>query len=69
MTEVTGYQIAQKLFEIHTHGELCKRGEVVYREKDVIKLLVELGLPEPDFQMFRKVYQFWNGKIPKGGNT
>lgn len=33
------------LFKIHTHGELCKPDEIVYEEKEIIKLLEFLGYP------------------------
>lgn len=31
------------LFAIHTHGELCKDDEIVYREADIIELFKILG--------------------------
>ncbi len=62
---LTGYQLATKLFEIHSHGELCKPEEIVYKEKDIVRLLISLGFPKPDFEQLAKVSRFWKGDIPK----
>lgn len=63
--EKTGYQLAIILFGIHTHGGMCKPDEIVYREKDIIRMLTELGYPEPDFKQLGKINQFWEGKRPE----
>ena len=42
--------IADKLFKIHTHAELAYNqdpDQIVYREKDVVNLLVSLGHEPP----------------------
>ncbi len=48
--KITGEEIGGLLFNIHTHMD---NGEIVYKEKDIIKLLTKLGLPEP----------IWGGNI------
>jgi hypothetical protein len=48
--EKSGKEVAERLFELHTHAEIVndqEPGQIVYREKDVISLLKYLGLPEP----------------------
>ncbi len=55
--KLTAKQLAEELFKIHTHAELVNdqdSGQIVYKEKDIINLLIKLGYPEPDFT---------NGKI------
>lgn len=34
--------IKQKLFKVHTHGELIEADEIVYREEDVLEILTYL---------------------------
>lgn len=41
----TAEEIGGLLFGIHEHNE--KTGEIIYYEKDIIKLLVILGRPKP----------------------
>jgi hypothetical protein len=31
--------LRDKLFEMHTHAELCEPGEIVYKESDVLKII------------------------------
>lgn len=42
--------IAEKLFKIHTHADIANDqnpSQIVYREADVIALLIELGHEAP----------------------
>lgn len=41
----TGEEIGGLLFGIHEHNE--RTGEIIYYEKDIIRLLVKLGHPKP----------------------
>lgn len=51
--KITGKEIAEMLFKRHTHAEMIaldnNPDQIVYREKEVISLLKELGYPEPDW--------------------
>jgi hypothetical protein len=62
--EKTGHQLALMLMKIHTHGELCRKDEIVYREKDIIRFLKELGYPEPDFKSAGKALKMLGEGYP-----
>jgi len=47
-------QLGKLLFDIHTHAEIVSdenSDQIVYREKDVIELLIDLGHDKPDFSL------------------
>ncbi|MEO6302528.1 MAG: hypothetical protein ABIP51_05090 [Bacteroidia bacterium] len=49
---ITPEELGEKLFLIHTHAEIVfdqNPNQIVYREKDIIELLKELGFTEPKF--------------------
>lgn len=49
--KITGEELGQLLYDIHEHIE-HKDGsdDIIYYEKDLVKLLVKLGLPKPIFE-------------------
>lgn len=49
MVNITPEDLGGLLFGIHSHAEheQYNPGQIVYREDDIIKLLVKLGFPEP----------------------
>lgn len=58
MKEITSLGLAEKLFKIHTHAELCNMSnpdQIVYKEADILALLQELGFPAPDFEGYGKI--------------
>lgn len=54
----TAIDIAEYLHKYHTHAEIAyakNPQEIVYTEQDVIKILTNLGHPEPDFASYAKI--------------
>jgi hypothetical protein len=54
----TAIDIAEYLHKYHTHAEIAyakNPQEIVYTEQDVIKILTDLGHPEPDFANYAKI--------------
>lgn len=48
---LTAIELANKLFMIHSHPDIVQGTEgIVYTEEDIVKLLKELGYPDPDWE-------------------
>lgn len=48
--KVTGEELGKLLFNIHEHiVHKDETDDIIYYEKDIIKLFVKLGLPKPIF--------------------
>lgn len=44
---ITGKELANLLFKIHSHHPVTE--EIIYKEKDLLKLFKKLGFPDPDW--------------------
>lgn len=56
-------ELGGMLFTIHTHANLVKGEQIIYKEADIIKLLEALGHPKPIFGTVLTIEEYESEKI------
>lgn len=61
--DITGKELAGLLFTIHRHEK--PRGNIIYREGELLKILKAIGLPEPEWGISLTIREFKKSKETK----